>query len=392
MNTKKKFFISPFLILGICLMLTYSCKKNDDPAPTGPVPVLTTATVTNITHVGAKCGGNITSDGGATVTARGVCWSTGQTPTIVDSKTTDGGGAGNFTSTITGLSAETSYYVRAYATNANGTGYGAAMLFQTNIAMVSIPAGTFTMGSPTTEVNHESDETQYQVTLSAFYMSKFEISNAQFAAFLNAKNIGSDGLYASGAYPTQALIYASYGSYDWGLHYSGTQWIPVAGYENHPVIIVTWYGATEFATFVGGRLPTEAEWEYACRGGNTAPFNTGGCLTNAQANYDWAYPYSTCSGTITTYPGKTQAIGLYSPNVFGLYDMHGNVWEWCSDWYGAYPTTAQNNPTGANTGSFRVFRGGSWYNDAQLSRSANREGDYPEGHYYTLGIRVAFVP
>jgi hypothetical protein len=150
---------------------------------------------------------------------------------------------------------------------------------QLKIELASIPAGTFTMGSPTNEPNRDSDETQFQVTLSAFRMSKYEITNAQYAAFLNAKNIGSDGKYAAGAYPTQPLIYASSGSYNWGLNYTGGQWAPVAGYENHPVINVTWYGATEFATYVGGALPTEAQWEYAARGGTTTAFHTGACLS-----------------------------------------------------------------------------------------------------------------
>jgi formylglycine-generating enzyme required for sulfatase activity len=123
-------------------------------------------------------------------------------------------------------------------------------------------------------------------------MSKYEITNTQYAAFLNARGIGSNGLYAAGAYPTQALIYASSGSYDLGLHYSGSQWTPVAGYETSPVINVTWYGATEFATYAGGTLPTEAQWEYACRAGTTTPFSTGNYLTNLQANYNWANPYN----------------------------------------------------------------------------------------------------
>ena len=262
-----------------------------------------------------------------------------------------------------------------------------------SLQMVNIPAGTFTMGSPTTEVDRDTDETEHQVTLSAFRMSTYDITNSQYAAFLNTKGIGSNGLYAAGNYPTEMLIYASSGgTYDWGLHYTGGTWVPVSGYENYPVIDVTWYGATEFATFAGGTLPTEAQWEYACRGCTTTPFNTGSCLTNLQANYDWAYQYSTCTNTNTTFPGKTQAVGSYPPNAWGLYDMHGNVWQWCSDWYGTYPTTAQTNPTGATSGSYRVVRGGSWYFIARFCRSAIRYYYYPDDCISYLGFRVVLVP
>ena len=260
------------------------------------------------------------------------------------------------------------------------------------IELVSISAGTFTMGSPATEVNHESGEVEHQVTLSAFKMSKYEITNAQYAAFLNAKSIGSNGTYAAGAYPTQALIYATSGSYDWGLHYNTNKWEPVAGYENNPVINVTWYGATEFATYAGGTLPTEAQWEYACRAGTSTPFNTGDFLTNLQANYDWAYPYNGGTNTATTSPGKPQAVGTYAANAWGLHDMHGNVWEWCSDWYGTYPTTSQNNPTGATTGSHRVHRGGGWSGSAQDCRSAYRNRNYPSYGNSHRGFRVVLVP
>ena len=259
------------------------------------------------------------------------------------------------------------------------------------ISTALIPAGTFTMGSPTTEVNRNINETQHQVTISAFRMSKYEITNAQYATFLNAKGIGSNGLYTTGTYPTQPLIYASSGNFDWGLHYIGGQWMPVLGYENNPVIYVTWYGAAEYATYVGGRLPTEAEWEYACRAGTATPFNTGSCLTNLQANYYWANPYSTCTNTLVNSPGKSQVVGTYSPNGYGLYDMHGNVYEWCSDWYGTYPTAAQTNPTGAATGSYRVFRGGDYISAATWLRSAYRQNDSPAWNYGNLGFRVVFT-
>ena len=262
------------------------------------------------------------------------------------------------------------------------------------IAIALIPAGTFIMGSPISEVGRYDDETQHQVTLSAFKMSKYETTNAQFAAFLNAKNIGSNGLYAAGAYPKQTLIYASKASYDFGLQYTNSQWVPVAGFGNNPVINVTWYGATEFATFVGGRLPTEAEWEYACRANTTTTFNTGNCLTDAQANYNWSEPYyNTCINTTSNYPRKTQAVGKYAANAFGLYDMHGNVWEWCNDWHGNYSITAQTNPKGAISGSYRVFRGGGWStSSAEYCRSAFRNNYYPSYDSDSVGFRIVFVP
>jgi formylglycine-generating enzyme required for sulfatase activity len=257
------------------------------------------------------------------------------------------------------------------------------------IQMVNIPAGTFTMGSPTGEAMRRIDEAQYQVTLSAFRMSKYEITNAQYAAFLNAKSIGANGKYAAGAYPTEVLIYAT------SLTYSGSQWIPETGYENNPVIKVTWYGATEFATDIGCKLPTEAQWEYACRAGTITPFNTGNCLTDAQANYYWVSPYNSCTNNNGPYPGKTQPVGTYAANAFGLFDMHGNSLEWCSDWYDTYPTTAQINPTGPLSGSFRVYRGGCYYYDARDCRSADRGfEDYPHSYTYSehVGFRVVLVP
>jgi uncharacterized protein (TIGR02145 family) len=131
MNKKSRFIIYPLAIIGMFLILTNSCKKdeNNNPTPTVTVPVLTTSAVSNITQTTASCGGSITSDGGSAVIARGVCWSAGTTPTIADNKTTDGTGTGSFTSAITGLILNNTYYVRAYATNSAGTGYGSALSF-----------------------------------------------------------------------------------------------------------------------------------------------------------------------------------------------------------------------------------------------------------------------
>lgn len=263
------------------------------------------------------------------------------------------------------------------------------------IKTVLIPAGTFTMGSPVTEKGREDDETQYNVTLTKFRMSKYEITNSQYAAFLNAKGIGSDGKYVNGSYPTKVLIYASnkYSSENFGLIYNVNKWEPVSGYENNPVRFVTWYGAKEFATYVGGTLPTEAQWEYACRAGTTTAFNTGDFLTNLQANYDWEYPYNGGTNTVTTSLGTTQAVGTYAPNGYGLYDMHGNVYEWCNDWYGEYSISPQTNPTGPLNGSSKgyehVIRGGSIGEFASSCRSANRTVGYSDFNSLT-GFRIVF--
>jgi formylglycine-generating enzyme required for sulfatase activity len=258
-----------------------------------------------------------------------------------------------------------------------------------NIETALIPAGTFTMGSPASEPGRYIEELLHQVTLSTFRMSKYEITNAQYAVFLNAKGIGSNGLYSSGAYPNKVLIYVNTIS---GLIWTGTQWQPVVGKEIFPVVDVTWYGAAEFAIYAGGRLPTEAEWEYACRSNSTTPFNTGNCLSNTQANYKWVYPLTSCTNKNTSFPAQTQAVNSYSPNTWELHDMHGNVGEWCSDWFGSYLTTVQTNPTGLNNGVDRVVRGGGWSSNASTCRSAFRGRTGPSDNNIGIGFRLAFAP
>jgi formylglycine-generating enzyme required for sulfatase activity len=270
--------------------------------------------------------------------------------------------------------------------NDTDTGGGSGPL---NIETLLIPAGTFSMGSPTSEPLREPDEEQHQVTLSAFRMSKYEISNALYSTFLNARSIGSNGIYAAGAYPSEVLVFPNS---TFGLVWSGTQWQPVAGKENFPVVNVSWYGATEFAAFAGGRLPTEAEWEYACRGGGATPFNTGNCLGYTQANYLWDLPYNACSNANTSYPGLTQAVNSYRPNSYGLYNMHGNVVEWCADWYAPYSTAPQTNPAGPSAGTFRIFRGGGYGSDAKYCRSAFRNFEYPITDNGAFGFRLVFAP
>jgi formylglycine-generating enzyme required for sulfatase activity len=280
------------------------------------------------------------------------------------------------------------------------------------VEIVLIPKGTFRMGSPAGEPGHLSDEKQHTVMLTQdFYMGKYEVTNAQYAAFLNDKGVGSSGSKAD-IENNQRLIFASSGSYDWGLHWNGgtSKWEPASGCANRPVIYVTWYGARAFAEWAGGSLPTEAQWEYACRGDypnkatetTTLPFGFGnGKILNGNlANIDGRYAYDYDkgghqTGSDTPYLARTADVGSYSPNGYGLYDMHGNVDEWCSDYYAAdYGNGSANatDPAGPATGSDRMLRGGSWYDSARSCRSAYRFNAYPDNASNMFGFRVAFLP
>ncbi len=332
-------------------------------------PTVTTSDVTNITAISATCGGNVTDDGGFTVAARGVCWSTSPNPTISDSHTTDGAGIGAFTSSLSNLSDFTTYYVRAYATNSIGTRYGNQVMFMTageNISftvngvtfeMVAVAGGTFTMGG-TSEQGSDvlSDELPtHSVTLSNFHIGKYEVTQALWQAV-----IGSNPSYFSGS--------------------------------DQPVEQVSWNDCQEFITQLNqlcssqlnGKqftLPTEAQWEYAARGGNQSMhYKYSG--SNTIGNVAW---YSDNSGS------NTHTVGTKSPNELGIYDMSGNVWEWCQDWYGSYSSGSQTNSTGPSSGSGRVRRGGSWSNRAGYCRVSYRLDYGPDGGSRYIGFRLALV-
>jgi formylglycine-generating enzyme required for sulfatase activity len=146
------------------------------------------------------------------------------------------------------------------------------------------------------------------------------------------------------------------------------------------------------------RLPTESEWEYACRAGTTTAFHYGNALHGGMANFYDYYEYDASIGDIyvsnpaVPWLPRTTTVGSYQPNAWGLYDMHGNVWEWCRDWYGTYPTGSVTDPQGPSSGSGRVFRGGDWGDDARLCRSAQRDGSNPSYWRSSIGIRVVLAP
>jgi formylglycine-generating enzyme required for sulfatase activity len=142
------------------------------------------------------------------------------------------------------------------------------------------------------------------------------------------------------------------------------------------------------------RLPTEAEWEYACRAGTDTPFSFGKSLSTNDANYNGNYILFGCSFSCSkgTYRKKTLSVVSFSPNAWGLYDMHGNVYEWCLDWYGDYPSGSATAPQGLSTGTGRVARGGSWGSRIENSRSARRYGIPPDLRNNLLGFRLASDP
>jgi formylglycine-generating enzyme required for sulfatase activity len=229
------------------------------------------------------------------------------------------------------------------------------------IKLMRIPKGKFLMGSPESEKGRSSDETQHEVTISQnFYMGSTEVTQAQWQKVMGNNPSKFEG-------------------------------------DELPVEQISWDEAVDFCKRLSEmpeeknagrkyRLPTEAEWEYACRAGTTTPFHFGSQLNGRQANFDGTVSYGT--NTKGTYLEKTTSVGKYPANAWGLYDMHGNVWEWCSDWYGQYPSGSVTDPSGPATGSRRVVRGGSWDSIAVGCRSANRWDD-PSIRLGCLGFRVA---
>jgi len=227
--------------------------------------------------------------------------------------------------------------------------------------MVAIPGGSFVMGSPDTEAGRSSYEgPQATVNIPAFFMGKYEVTQEQYQVVM-----GNNPSYSD---------------------FKGAK---------RPVENVSWNDAVEFCRKLSQktgktyRLPSEAEWEYACRAGTTTPFYFGETITPDLVNYDGNYPYARAPKGL--YRQQTTDVGSFPPNPFGLYDMHGNVWEWCSDrWHDNYngaPTDGSSWETG--TDNNRVLRGGSWLNNAVYCRSADRRYLSAVNRWRDRGFRVA---
>lgn len=256
---------------------------------------------------------------------------------------------------------------------------------QENIETVFVKGGTFTMGCLTNQSDCFSDEKiPHEVTISDFYIGKYEITVEQFSKFIESTNYKTDAEQAGWCYVLRQKGWHKKDSVTWKCDIYGKP-LDAANY-NHPVIHVSWNDAQSYCEWLSKttgktyRLPTEAEWEYAAIGGN-------------QSN-DYKYSGSNSIDAVAWYKNNsnntTHAVGTKAPNELGIYDMTGNVWEWCSDWYGRYSSDAQTDPLGAAFGKDYVLRGGSWYNDDDC-RVTNRNGNNPNYRGSRAGFRIVLI-
>lgn len=239
--------------------------------------------------------------------------------------------------------------------------------------------GTFTMGSPTDELGRSTSETQHTVTLTKpFYMGVFQMTQKQYTLVMGS----NPSSYRGDTRPVEQISYNDI---------RGT--LLGANWPAHAQVDATSFlGKIRARTALNFDLPTEAQWEYACRAGTTTALNNGRDLSNpgqdAAMDEVGRYYYNQSDGK-GGYTSCHTKVGSYVPNAWGLYDMHGNVYEWCLDWYGSYVTGAVTDPVGCASGSYRVRRGGNYDGNAQVCRSADRySNDFPSYRYTGIGFRL----
>jgi formylglycine-generating enzyme required for sulfatase activity len=291
--------------------------------------------------------------------------------------------------------------------------------------LVLIPKGTFTMGAPSSEEGSENNERQHEVKLTQdYYLGEFEVTQAQYEKVMgeNPSFFQRNKVKVAEQHPPAIVLTPiDFPSDLFGERHPSTgRVVKDVDRSNHPVEQVSWEDAVEFCRRLSAlpeekqagrvyRLPTEAQWEYACRAGSKTAYSFGENSTSL-GDYAWfdenrageapsvdEMVYNAIllklSGERRSFGERssreTHPVGQKKPNAWGLYDMHGNVWEWCSDWYGAYPSGSSTDPTGPQSGSFRVYRGGSWHYNAAGCRSAFRGRGYPSYRDDYRGFRVA---
>jgi formylglycine-generating enzyme required for sulfatase activity len=260
------------------------------------------------------------------------------------------------------------------------------------INLVKINGGKFIMGSPATEYGSFNDEhPQQEITLSGFSMGEHLITQRQWEIVMGdtpseykGSNLPVEQIswYDALVFCNKLSIMGELGpAYRIGGSTNPADWGAI------PKDISARWNAVQIVDGSNGyRMPTEAQWEYACRAGTTTPFYTGANLTTSQGNYDGRYPYHNNAKGVTR--DRTVPVGSFAPNEWGLYDMHGNVWEWCWNWYGPYVAGPKTDPLGAATGTYKVARSGAYNNRGQNLRSAARGSSDPSFRGSNIGLRV----
>jgi len=241
---------------------------------------------------------------------------------------------------------------------------------------ITVKGGTFSMGS---NDGNDDEKPIHTVKVGSFSISKYEITNTQYATFMNAINANANG-------SVNGIEYLDMDSNDIEITYTSGNFFANTEKENHPVMLVTWYGAKAYCEYYGGRLPTEAEWEFAARGGNNSNgyIYAGSNILSEVAYYDT----TTVLGVI-----NTGNVGTKNPNELGLYDMSGNVSEWTNDYYSYsyYENSPIDNPQGPSAGTPRVTRGGyRTFSSGTRCRVAWRGNSH--GRNKSVGFRPVFIP
>jgi formylglycine-generating enzyme required for sulfatase activity len=312
---------------------------------------------------------------------RGFCWNQKGQPTIDDSKTKADANTNTFTSELDGLNKATVYHARPYLVEGKEVFYGEEVVFTTDafmngirIPLLHIEGGSFTMGcTADPDVCYFDELPAHEVEVGSFQMSTYEVTSEQYCAFINAWGLNPDGTYGE-------QLYIDINDADCPIRYAGREFVPKPGMADHPASEISWHGAQAFCEWLGGTLPTEAEWEYAAKGGKKSRnFKYSG--SNNLEEVAWFQDIA---------PEKSQPVGQKKPNELGLYDMSGNVWEWCYDWYQFeyYQDSPSKTPSGPETGDSRVIRGGAWNMDGWNCRVSNRSSKGPQITYNYYGFRL----
>lgn len=395
MKSPKK---SLFFILATCVGLVITSCKEDVTVS------LKTYSVYDVTNTSASVSGSV-SIVGDDIEESGFLFSTAPTLTLTYANTVHYENMGTLTDvrvTFNGLSADSSYRYRLYAKTSDSIYYGSTYSFYPGSVVLPtefVDGGTFQIGG-TSEQSAFAKENEFpvhSVTVSPFRMGATEVTNAQFLKFILSRKItnGGSGLTASGV--TKTLFYSNLHGLQYNMEKAA--WMIEPGFENHPVVRVTWYGANEFCRWAGGRLPTEAEWEWAARGGVVSQLSSnvmlfsGGNLADS-TSVAW-YKFNTKS--MPEGRKDTQPVATKAKNSLNLYDMSGNVWEWVADWYNLYLPLSQTNPKGMSDADAtessvtdKVRRGGGWADpDVNALRVSRRDHNSPDLNLGSCGFRFA---